>query len=589
MREIFKISALVAAFFAMLALVSCSKTGPAAEEYAEDEKIAIEVRLNAGAEVTVKSEDTQGSTINSLKVWGYEITGVNNPPAPDALPVVFGEFDRGSGTIHMLASCVGKTYRFMAVANETLFGQMYKAREHYGEEEPLALNSHLTYKELSTAVFDASAENDGIFKSFPNPDNDTPVSMPFSHWTDVTITAETASIPITVFRPVAKTQLFAKLTNANDGILLIESASIKSAHNYAVPNEGFLFSSANANDLPDTQITKIPAYWGEYNDLTVLVPDIWLKNNTYGNSIDFVEKEVTDTDDTFIGSTFLYENNNGEDWSTASHTSTDAYDYGAYYMEINYSYGPDSDRNGIIDSEKLGTNYIPLPATIRNRDYKINATFDISRGLINVAFTVSDWEQTDIESGQSGANGSGDDVQDVEFAYPTFEIWPVKTIPDTNPAEYDYSQPVARYHATNPEPFQFYFRMQEYSNKSWTISLADGNDDDDNITKENDYFSIKVEKSDNKATTGNWSTMTITNNSFTTSSAGELYKVSITPKGPLANAATTTTNVIITYYASWLSGNDHLLINSGGGGTLWSHSGHERHQILVTQGADITN
>lgn len=581
MREIFKISALVAAFFAMLALVSCSKTGPAAEEYAEDEKIAIEVRVNASAEVTVKSN--QGNTITSLKVWGYEKTDVNTPPAPDALPVVFGEFNDDEGIIHMLASCVGKTYRFMAVANDALFGQMYKAREHYGAEEPLALNSHLTYKELSTAVFDASAGNDGIFKFFPN--GNSPESMPFSHWTDVTI--EESTLPITVFRPVAKTQLFAKLTNTNDGILLIKSASIKSAHNFAVPNEGFLFSSANATDLPNTEDTKIPAYWGEYNDLTVSVPDISLKNNTNGNFIEFGEKEITGTANTFVGSTFLYENNNGEDWSTASHTSTDAYDYGAYYMEINYSYGPDSNGDGTIDNEteKTGKNYIPLPATIRNRDYKINAKFDISRGLINVAFTVSDWEQTDIESGQSGANGSGDDVQDVEFAYPTFEIWPVKTIPDTNPAEYDYSQPVARYHATNPEPFQFYFRMQEYNNRRWTISLADGNDSDKTIENENNAFSIKLHKSLDNTVNGIWDPVEFNE----ISAAGELYKVSITPKGPLANAATTTANVIITYYASWLGGNDHLLINSGGGGTLWSHSGHERHQILVTQGADITN
>ena len=574
MREIFKISALVAALFAMLALVSCSKTGPAAEENAVDEKIAIEVRVNAGAEVTVKSN--QGNTITSLKVWGYEITDLNTPPAPDALPVVFGKFNGGSGTIHMLASCVGKTYRFMAVANDALFGQMYKAREHSGAEEPLALNSHLTYKELSTAVFDASAGNDGIFKSFPN--GNSPESMPFSHWTDVRI--EDTELQITVFRPVAKTQLFAKLTNTNDGILLIERASIKSAHNFAVPNEGFLFSSANANDLPNTEDTKIPAYWGEYNDLTVLVPDIRLKNYTDGNSIDFVEKKVTRTDDTFIGSTFLYENNNGEDWSTASHTSTDAYDYGAYYMEINYSYGPDSNDDGTIDNEteKTGTNYIPLPATIRNRDYKINATFDISRGLINVAFTVSDWEQTDIESGQSGANGSGDDVQDVEFAYPTFEIWPVKTIPDTNPAEYDYSQPVARYNSTGnaakDAPFQFYFRMQKYGEREWTVKI-------DNTTD----FSIKVEKSlSNDPNIDNWTTDGIDE---TNTAEGQLYRISIYPKAPYTEVKTT--NVMITYYASWLGGSDHLLINSGGGGTLWSHSGHERHQILVTQGADITN
>ena len=573
MREIFKISALVAAFFAMLALVSCSKTGPAAEEYAEDEKIAIEVRVNASAEVTVKSGDTQGSTIDSLKVWGYEITGGNTSPAPDALPVVFGKFVGGSGTIHMLASCVGKTYRFMAVANDALFGKMYKAREHYGAEEPLALNSHLTYKELSTAVFDASSGNDGIFNFFPN--GNSPESMPFSHWTDVTI--EESTLPITVFRPVAKTQLFAKLTNANDGILLIESASIKSAHNFAVPNEGFLFSSANATDLPNTATTKIPAYWGEYNDLTVSVPDIRLKNNTDGNSIDFVEKEVTRTDDTFIGSTFLYENNNGEEWSTASHTSTDAYDYGAYYMEINYSYGPDSNGDGTIDNEteKRGKNYIPLPATIRNRDYKINATFDISRGLINVAFTVSDWEQTDIGSGQSGENGSGDDVQDVEFAYPTFEIWPVKTIPDTDPVEYDYSQPVACFNdtgnAAKDAPFQFYFRMQEYDDREWTVKI-------DNT----ENFWIKVEKYD--PNNYNWTTNGIDE---TNTAKGQLYRISIYPEDNYTGVKTT--NVMITYYASWLGGSDHLLINSGGGGTLWSNSGHERHQILVTQGADITN
>ena len=78
-------------------------------------------------------------------------------------------------------------------------------------------------------------------------------------------------------------------------------------------------------------------------------------------------------------------------------------------------------------------------------------------------------------------------------------------------------------------------------------------------------------------------------NKFTKNSAGDLYRISITANWELSSAATTTANVIITYYASWLGGNDHLLINSGGGGTLWSNSGHERHQILVTQGADITN
>ncbi len=549
----------MAAFFAMLALVSCSKTGPAAEEYAEDEKIAIEVRVNAGAEVTVKSN--QGNTITSLKVWGYEITGVNTAPAPDALPVVYGEFEEGSGTIHMLATCVGKKYRFMAVANDALFGKMYKAREHYGAEEPLALNSHLTYKELSTAVFDASAGNGGIFESFPN--GDSPASMPFSHWTDVTITAETASIPITVFRPVAKTQLFAKLKNATDGLLQITNVSIKTAKDFPVPNEGFLFSSATASNLP-TNITA-PAYWGEYNDVTVLVPNIGLKNTGTNGNLSYTIKNIDSEDSTFVGSTFLYENNNGDNWETTSHTNPDTYKTGAYYMEIQYSYA---------DHTKSDTSYVPLPAIVRNRDYKIDATFDISTGIITVKFSVKNW----ITDGNT---------QDVEFAYPTFEIWPVKTKPDSNPVEYDYSKPIAQYHKTGETvdatgAFQFYFKMQPYTSndidREWTISISN-----------NDKFSILVEKSSSESNSsseqmaGDWENVyTMTNEA-----AGKLYRISIYPKYSYSTAGAATTNVMITYPASWISGSDHLLINSGGGGTLWSDSGHERHQILVTQGADL--
>lgn len=562
MREIFKISALVAAFFAMLALVSCSKTGPAAEEYAEDEKIAIEVRVNAGAEVTVKSN--QGNAITSLKVWGYEITGVNTAPAPDALPVVFGEFNGGSGTIHMLATCVGKKYRFMAVANDALFGKMYKAREHYGEEEPLALNSHLTYKDLSTAVFDASAENDGIFESFPN--EDSPASMPFSHWTDVTITAETASIPITIFRPVAKTQLFAKLKNDDDGLLQINKVSIKTAKDFPVPNEGFLFSSATASNLPNN-ITA-PAYWGEYNDVTVSVPDIGLKNTGTDGNLSYTIKNIDSDNSTFVGSTFLYENNNGDNWKTASHTNPNAYNTGAYYMEIDYIYGTGNIVDGVANftNSKPATSYVPLPAIVRNRDYKIDATFDISTGIITVKVSVKDW----ITDGNT---------QDVEFAYPTFEIWPVKTKPGSNPVEYDYSKPIAQYHKTGETvdatgAFQFYFRMQPYGDRKWTVSI-------DKTT----YFDITVEKSPtNDQSANDWTTEGV---STTNTAGGLLYRISIYPKESYSTAGAATTNVMITYPASWISGSDHLLINSGGGGTLWSDSGHERHQILVTQGADL--
>lgn len=589
MKRIFDILAIVV----LLLATACSKEDISGNAGGN----GIKISLLMNDEVTVKGDDTQGNTITDFSVWAYPITStiVNDITietiADDALPAAYGTVNGSSTmTLNVPPDFPGanRKYRFMAVANKAKLGKILKARTNYGAEVEMELNEHLTYKELSTAVFDAKT---GIMASIPG--SDAASSMPFAHWKDVTVEESTTEIPIPVYRSVAKATFKAKLIDGSGDadLLVINSVTIKSAHNYHIPQQGFVFSP-----IENINGANAPEIFGNYNDLEIaqniniglITSDIKIKKEASAGIL----ANAT-------AGTFLYENHNGDAWPgggepSPSSSDPNTYDYGAYYLEISYQYGQDSNSDGTIDdTPKSRTNYVPLPPVVRNRSYIVDAAFDIRRGNIILNYSVKNWQQDDIANGNSGENGAGDDVQNVVFSYPTFEIWPVRTIPDTNPAEYDYSQPLACYNstgnATKDAPFQFYFRMQSYSNKSWTISLADGNDDGTGITEENNSFSIKVEKSDNNTTTCNWSEETIVDNKFTKNSAGDLYRISITANWELSSAATTTANVIITYYASWLGGNDHLLINSGGGGTLWSNSGHERHQILVTQGADITN
>lgn len=589
MKRIFDILAIVL----LLLATACSKEDISGNAGGN----GIKISLLMNDEVTVKGDDTQGNTITDFSVWAYPITSttVNDITietiADDALPAAYGTVNGSSTmTLNVPPDFPGanRKYRFMAVANKAKLGKILKARTNYGAEVEMELNEHLTYKELSTAVFDAKT---GIMASIPG--SDAASSMPFAHWKDVTVEESTTEIPIPVYRSVAKATFKAKLIDGSGDadLLVINSVTIKSAHNYHIPQQGFVFSP-----IENINGANAPEIFGDYNDLEIA------QNINIGlitSDIKIKKEASTGILANATAGTFLYENHNGDAWPgggepSPSSSDPNTYDYGAYYLEISYQYGQDSNSDGTIDdTPKSRTNYVPLPPVVRNRSYIVDAAFDIRRGNIILNYSVKNWQQDDIANENSGANGAGDDVQNVEFSYPTFEIWPVKTIPDTNPAEYDYSQPLACYNktgnATKDAPFQFYFRMQSYSNKSWTISLADGNDDGTGITEENNSFSIKVEKSDNNTTTCNWIDEAIVDNKFTKNSAGDLYRISITAERELSSAFTTTANVIITYYASWLGGNDHLLINSGGGGTLWSNSGHERHQILVTQGADITN
>lgn len=558
----------------------------------------IKISLVANDEITVKSSDSQGNTINDMTVWAYPITTVTFNQQnievihDDALPVAFGTTETGNGTmtLNVPPDFQGKKYRFLVIANKEKFGKIYKARTNYGAEIELELNEHLTYKELSTAVFDADASETGIMKTAPG--LDAANSMPFTHWSDVTVGQEITEIQIPVYRSVAKATFKAKLIDGSGAkdLLVIKSVQIKSAHNFHIPQQGFMFSTH-----VDINNAAAPAIFGEYNDVLVAEHvDIPLVNSDVK-----IQKKADNTLGTVASTTasaFLYENHNGNPWPTGgepspSSSDPNTYDYGAYYMEISYDSGTDSDSDGDIETPKSRTNYVPIPPVVRNRSYIVDATFDIRSGNVILSYSVKDWVQDNIADDANGANGNDDDVQNVTFAYPTFEIWPVKTKEVDGNIVYDYDQPITKFHSSDPEPFEFYFRMQPYgdgeSARKWTVSLADANDSDTSTEKENNTFTIEVYRSSNNTVNCEWQKQTTSSaNTYTATAEGELYKISIVATGSKNSASTVTTNVIIAYYASWLGGNDHLLINSGGGGTLWSNSGHERHQILVTQGAD---
>lgn len=566
-------------FLLILAILaaSCSKnTINSDPQIPAGERMELRIAINAHEETGTKSS-THGNQINDISIWAYEIIGEtiaeNATPAGYAT-ATFESAQNGSTaiTMSMLRSSTTKKYRFFAVANAERLGQVYKARVN-NTEEPLSLGGNPTYKELSTSIFDAGEGDNGIMTTFPT--ENSPTDMPFTHWVDAEIqgNTQTASITIPIFRPVAKTTLNVKLANAgNNELLIIEQARLYTANNFAVPCQGFMFSNLTANDLNNT---STPSVFGKYEDVLVDQIDNIIYNTGNGYSA-FDKVNVKTTASTFTGSSFLYENNHGHTFisGTTSTTSPDGYNYGAYYIKMVYSYGTDTDSDNIIDpqTEKKDSCYIPLPAIIRNRNYKVDLTFNISTGNLSLSYSVVPWETPD------------DNTQNTEFSYPTFRIWPVKKVSEE---EYDYSKPIAQY-SSNAEKkedgaFRFWFSMDSYSgsgatadgsgNRKWTVDLINNNTGA-NSTKE---FSVAVFDADGNKQESN-----------TIEAAGKNYQIRVYPNFTREYSDTTRyADIVITYYASWMGGSDELLINSGGGGTLWSDSGGERYRIRVSQGEDL--
>lgn len=536
----------------VLFATSCSKENNSSMDIPEEEYVEILLNFDIEAEAIVKST-TGWDNFDTIHVWVYEY--VNGVIPENAHPVGYvfttlSAANTASATLQMPAASLDKKFRFFALANPGEFGKIYKARKNYSDTEvELHLQAGITYKDLTTAIFDAKGSSAGIMNTYPNAAS--PSYMPLSHWVDVETLSTSQAVTIPLYRSVAKTEFYAKIKDGiNNGLVQITSITIHSAQRYNVPCEGFIFSNWKTIDNNATS----PSIFGEYSNVFVKVPEIYLKNSISEETSTYVSTFCSSNSETLIASNFLYENLFG-DLST-DYTSPNNYSTGAYYMKVEYIYGTKATENTFAGgTSKRAVGYVPLPPIVRNKNYKVTATFDINvDGSVSVSYNVVDW-----------ANGGSTDL---DFSYPTFKISAVKTVEVNDETVIDYSKPMAYYDATTPDLKGFAFKFNITGCARWNAT----------ITNETD-FAMSVKKNNDEKQAG------LTSYSETNVSASNNYIITVYPRN--TESTEKTTNIYISYPAAWLGGaHDELLINSGGGGTLWSDSGGERYTIKVTQPAD---
>lgn len=570
-------------------MFSCNKYGLQGDGITGEAEVVLSFTVKDES-VTKAAENT----IKDVKVWAFEMGENGMPVDADGVAAAYiaAEFTNTNTTetltMYIPVSDEEKKYRFFAVANEKSFGHIYRHREFGGAQQKLVLGQDITYDQLSRAVFDATHVASGTSNA----------SMPFTHWTDASLkngNSNPYAITVPVYRPVAKTEFHAKVVNGSNYTFKVNSIKLFSSK-IAIPVQGAMFSDYTPDNLSSS---TSPSIFGDYSDLEVSaqpVPATLYNSYPTGANPVFTAKEVTETSE-LIGAASIYENNHGDAYSEGFAGETSHYDFtspanyptGTIYMEIEYSY--EEKISG--DDSGTGRCYLPLPRIVRNNNYKINATFDMKKeGALILAYSVEPWTvQEDT----------------MEFKYPTIEVSAVKKNSDNTP---NYDQPKTQYNAAffkdgipiekaptvEQGAFAFYFKMadSDIETRNWTVhfteyTMIDGRwiaDED-----QGDDFVLAV-CDDNAADSKN----TVikdeygTQNKLTFHPAGNQYQIRLYPKKTYDANCKKAAEIYITYPAEWLGGAaDELLINAGGGGTLWTNSGNERYKIGVIQDTDFVS
>lgn len=588
MKNYINILSLAAVMCASLVGASCSRED-IPDVVAEPEYTRVELAFDMGSlQTRADATSEQGDQISDVTVWAYKVTsGTGANAIVEQSPVGWGTKTFAntytSAPLYFelpYSATEAQTFRFVAIVNKDAFGSILKPTTASGQPA-LTLNETTSYTDLTHAVFQA----DALMKDYPT--NDTPAAMPVSHWQDFTIAAGVTDLTgqnaqtMTVYRAVAKTQLNARLANTSStgAALRITSVTIKaasggSASGYAIPSQGFMFS--DIADLKGTAaMNPTPSAFGDYQDVVKAVPNISLKNRAAlgDGEATFTSTAVTENYNT-IGSAFLYENHHTTTGSPST-TSPDAYTIGTYYMEIQYEYGQaasdSSDTNGddIVDATyKTATNYVPLPSVVRNRDYQVNATFEVNlAGAVQLAYEVVDW-----------TNG---DTTNLDFSYPTFTVEAAETDQQGKPV---YKTPEAYFTGTDNDTGAFTFKLTITgplnTEKKYTITHMDNGGN----------FDIKAYKVENNNPTN--PPEVDNNTTYITASTDHHYLIKVYPTDPMPTdegAPAPTCSVGITHTASWTGTSEYLLINIGEhNGRKWPNSGDDNHLITVTQIADPT-
>lgn len=526
---------------------SCSKEEVAGDHTPKFTKVEMSLDTRA------TQSQQQGDQITDVNIWAFEVAAdgtVAEQPSGwgkrDYSGVYQKTLTEAPVYFELPYSAEAKKYRFVALVNQSAFGNIYKPASATAQ----TFTPQTTYSELTKAIFKAE-------QSIMEADPTSIDVMPVSHWQDFVIgsgtndgsfTASSNGTPalfagtMIVYRALAKAQLSAKLSSdsSDNAALKITSATIHVAKNALVPNQGYVFSGLK--EIND-QITG-PMAFGEYSDVTksqVKEEGIQLRGMNNG----IITKSSTNT---IVGSTFLFENHRGMIYNNTnvSTTSPADYDAGTFYMKIEYEYGQDENGNIATSGKQTGTNYVPLPPTVRNVLHNVNATFTVDTdGKVTLAYTVANWDN----GGEHSLN----------FTYPTFSVTAVKT---TTNGQLDYSKPTAYYDGTNKEAgafeFEFTVTAPVDTNKKYTITLSNAND-----------FAYKVYQGSSVVTN--------------IVASATPYRIKIYPTQSLNQNTPQTTSVSITHQASWTGASEKLLINTSDACTLWQDSGGDRHAILITQ------
>ena len=518
----------------------------------------------------------QGDKIQDVTVWAYPKFGDVVTDTPVGWATKHFDGDYADAPIYMelpYDSLNTREYRIVAVLNQDAWGTI--AIEPRPGAPLQVLDEKITYSSLIHTIFRADGD---MMTNI----TDATELMPVSHWKDFTVPVKATEITgedakMTVYRALAKTTFNARLASSSspDAALRITNVEVLTGKGISVPTLGYMFSSINEEALSGiTEANPMPQAFGSYSSLTYYMPEITMPLTAAQVPI-IAKQAIPDTAPTYtdVGSVFLYENHQGMAYDgSVSTTDPSGYTGGAYYLMIEYEYGLDNNEDMTPDENiKSGVNYVPLPSIVRNRDYQINATFDVQlAGAVKLNYTVKPWVTTEDD-------GETQLETDLNFTYPTFSIEAIATYDhDNNPLTAElpyYGKPTAYYNGNDLEEGAFQFKLQitaPIQNPAKKFTL----------THPGSGFDAKIYRVHKEGSIIN--ATKIADNEIE-SHAEDYYIIKIYPTAPYNSSDPATCVVGITHHASWTGTIEALLINTTMGGPRWADSGTDRHSIIVTQ------
>ena len=339
----------------------------------------------------------QGDAITDAMIWAFQCTLNDTTGAPtidDGATAVGARYvydlnTYGSISVHVpLPICNGsQDYLLVAVINTQAYGNF-------------ALTSDSTWGAIKAATFDSTG---AFWSTYPNDIGMTPEVMPISNWTTFTITSDNThddncyQLNLPVYRTVSKAQfLVAKATDDFD----LDILDVKVVANRGYSTGALLTANPETADGDNSEkiqrgkpdATATTWWWASPTAVTraegATAPAITyqLKNSDSGFSpVNDVTTEVSADDHgddatyAWIGSTFLFENNND-----AAYGETGCYDAAqgdGYNLYVIYS----------VNGEEHEV-YTPLGKVVRNHDYQVRALVEAG-GKLSLDLVVNEWKE----------------------------------------------------------------------------------------------------------------------------------------------------------------------------------------------------